>query len=188
MPEETHKAVDALLIEARRLQGSNPGERRFEEVDLDCEHLRARLLMVAKVRTPTFSDLDRAIEGMDVELIDNLQRIEKFDQRCRERGDDIRVFYVINTAAKRLTVLARDAQCARYFARLKGHIQDDKNGQVLIMRPEAEAELRRSGKALGRALRDGHPGVVTQMGENVVMEGSQKVYTPTTIVEPGGAS
>lgn len=176
------KAIDALLDEARRIQGQGDGGR-YASVDLDDDELRAKLRAIAMVRAPTLEDLDRAVEQLDAEFRARMVRLGELNKKCSERRDDLKVFFVTNTAGKRLTVLACDLQCARHFAYYHGHIKDERNGRVTVMKPDREADLRKSGKALGRALRDGWPGVVTQLGDNVVMEGSKKVYTPMTIVE-----
>jgi len=174
--------VDAIVEGARQLQFSGTDER-YDSVDLDCEDLRTKLIKVARVRSLTPADLDQMLAEQDKEFRESARRSWEFSTRCRERRDDLRVYYVVNTADRRLTVFARDAQCARHFAHRHGHIQDIKNGRVLVMKEDGETVLRSSGSALGRALRAGYPGVVTALGENVVMAESKKVYTPMTIVE-----
>jgi hypothetical protein len=183
MTQTIGEAVDALLDQARRLQFNPHGEARFDDVDLDGADLREKLLNMARVKTLVLDDIDLAVAAQDEEHRAFVIELHDLHQKCNERRDDLKVYYVINTADRRLTVLACDAKCARQFAYYHGHIKDQKNGRVLMMKPEREAELRKSGQALGRALRDGWPGVVTQMGSNVVMEGTKKVYTPMTIVE-----
>ncbi len=177
MTGDIGKAVDELINQARSL----PGE--FEQVDLDGPSLRSKLLSIAGRRQPDLADLLKAHKEVEAELLLTLRHSLERHQRCRARSDALKVFYVDNTSNSRLTVLAQDAECARYFAHANGHIKDRTNGDVFVMTPEVEAELRKSGKALGRALRDGFPGVVTVLGENVVMEENKKVYTPMTIVD-----
>ena len=43
---------------------------------------------------------------------------------CHERRDDLKVFYVYNTADRVVTVLAKDAACALEFALYAGHIKE----------------------------------------------------------------
>ena len=178
---DPNEAIDELLDHARSLEAR--GEHRYDNENLDDSRLRPKLRKVAVSRTLTLVDLDHAIASVNSEILESMRRGHYFRQRCIEKREDLIVFYVINTADNRLTVLARDAKCARFFAHEKGHIQDVRNGRVRVMLPENEAELRKSGKALGRALRDGHPGVATHVGENVVIERSGKVYTPMTVIE-----
>ena len=182
MINTTKKAVEALLADVERVRNQD-GEHRYWDLDLEDDAMLSRLLRLATTRTLTLDDLDSVKADTHAEFMEVIRKESELLRACSERRDDLKVFYVVNTAEKRLTVLAKDAQCARYFAQASDHLKDRSNGRVLVMKPENEAELRRSGKALGRALRDGYPGVVTVMGENVVMERSRKVYTPMTIVE-----
>lgn len=175
------KSVDDIIEVARRLQrGAN---EQYDTVDVDHHLLRAKLEVIAKFRSPTIEDFDRAVAEMEREIEENMRKALELAMRCQERRDDLRVFYVYNTNNRKLTVLARDAACARLFAKGHGHIRDEKNGQVMVMKEEVEAKLRRSGAALGRALRDGYPGVVKHVGRSVISEERNKVYTSMTIVE-----
>ncbi|MBY8338403.1 hypothetical protein KYN89_15245 [Alteriqipengyuania sp. NZ-12B] len=174
--------VDQLIDSIRELQFMGEDEK-YDVVDLDDGRLRAKLARTAKLREPTVADLDRAVAEIEAEDAANLKKQVEFNMKCSERRDDLRVFYVYNTADRKMTVLARNVACARYYARANGHIQQERNGRVMVMPESAELELRRSGDPLGRALRDGYPGVITKVGENVVNENREKVYTPMTIVK-----
>lgn len=181
--------VRAILEEVRRLQRSGAQNGRYDDVDLDDPQLFQKLFALARTgEKMTVEDVDRAIGQVNNEAVARIIKASEQVRKCEERRDDLKVYYVYNTADRRLIVLAKDAQCARQFAVWHGHIQEKTNGKVMVMKPEHEIALRVSGKALGRALRDGYPGVVTEMGDNVVMERSKKVYTPMTVVKPGGSS
>lgn len=177
MTRNLNEVVDALMNQASKLQG------QYEDIDYGDRDLRTKLLKRAAVRPLTLADLYQANCEVIAEAGEACVRSLELFSRCNERKDDLKVFYVINTSGNKLTVLARDAKCARHFAHQNGHIKEPSNGRVLVMKPENEVELRKSGKALGRALRDGFPGAVSQLGDNVVMEQSNMVYTPMTIVE-----
>ena len=174
--------VDQLIETVRELQFTGEDEK-YDVVDLDDGRLRAKLARTAKLREPTIADLDRAVAEIAAEDAAVHKKQIEFSVKCNERRDDLHVFYVYNTADRKLTVLAREAACARYFAWVYDHIREQKNGRVMVMTEDAELKLRQSGQALGRALRDGYPGVITKVGENVVNEGRKKVYTPMTVVE-----
>jgi hypothetical protein len=175
------KAVEELLNEAYRL--SFNGDDRFDGIDLDDEDLRAKLQKIAAIRPLALADVVSADAEISAEFIKRLKSHHDEVVRCRAKRDDLRVFYVINSANNKQTILARDGKCARFFALHSGHIKEEKNGRVLVMNADREAALRTSGEALGRALRTGHPGVVKEVGDNIVLEGAGKVYTPLTIVK-----
>lgn len=177
MKKDSHNAVDGLMDQAYKLP------EQYCDIDFNDPDLRAKLLKIVALRPLTLADLRQAESEVRAEALEACARSMERFQRCNERKDDLRVFYVINTSDNRLTVLARDAKCARHIAHQHGHIKELSNGRVLVMKPENEVELRKSGKALGRALRDGFPGAVSQLGDNVVMERTKMVYTPMTIIE-----
>ena len=156
---------------------------QFEDIDFADRDLRAKLLQVAALRPLSLADLRKANEEVRAEIVEAVARTFEVSRRCNKRKDNLNVFYVINTSGNELTVLAQDAKCARHFAHRHGHIKDLSNGRVLVMKPESEAELRKSGKALARALRDGFPGVVSELGDNIIMERTKNVYTPMTVIE-----
>ena len=177
MKRDLNQAVDALLNEAFKLGGE------YHEICYEDPDLRTKLLKVAALRPLALADLRQAEREVRAEALEAASRTMERFRSCNERRDDLKVFYVINTSHNSLTVLARDAKCARHFARQHSHIKDRANGRVLVMKPENEADLRTSGKALGRALRDGFPGAVSEIGDNIVMARTKMVYTPMTIVE-----
>ncbi len=99
--QQIKKAVDAFIENVRPLQFSREDDR-YDSVDLDGEDLRAKLLKVAAHRTLTKADLNQALAELDAEFREDVRRIGEFSRRCNERRDDLRVFYVINTAERRL--------------------------------------------------------------------------------------
>ncbi|WP_170003231.1 hypothetical protein [Pseudopontixanthobacter vadosimaris] len=176
------KSVDDLIEMARGMQFTGENDK-YDSVDLDDQRVRVKLMWIALSRQPTVADLDQVVADLDAEAAADLKRFIAFRVKCNERREDLRVFYVYNTADRKMIVLARDVACARYYAHAHGHLRDIKNGRVMVMRETNELELRHSGKALGRALRDGYPGVVTQVGNNVINKSRNKVYIPMTVVE-----
>jgi hypothetical protein len=173
-----NRVISEGLAEERRF-GS---DLSFCEFDYENETIRSKLTAIARFREPTLEDLERVLIECHRLERERVSRETAFHMSCHEQRDDLKVFYVYNTADRKLTILAKDVACARHFAFYAGHIHDPKNGRVMVMKPENEAKLRKSGAALGRALRDGKPGVVTELGDNIVMEASKRVYTPITVV------
>lgn len=182
MSDAIKNNVQKFLRDVEYAQADGVHGDKYENVFFGDEDLVVRLEILAARGPLTLDHLDGVIAEIDAEFTGSVRQAGEMLRRCAERRDDLKVFYVINTADNRLTVLAKDSECARHFAYYKGHLKDQSNGRVMVLKPEHEAELRRSGKALGRALRDGYPGVVTEMGDSVVMEDRKKVYTPMTIV------
>jgi hypothetical protein len=175
--------VDDLLQLANR-KGDRPirDGLTYDDCDLDDPEVEAGLREIASVRPLTLDDLDLVLlEVEDRHRREMRKRIEEA-MGCHERRDDLKVFYVYNTADRKLTILAKDAACAREFAFYAGHVKERLNARVVVLRSEHEMKLRKSGDALGRALRDGKPGVVKHVGENVVMEGPRSVFTPMSLV------
>lgn len=183
MTEEKYSSAQSLLERGKFLQLQGFENEKYAHVNFDDERLFDRLKSRARFRSLTLADLDEVSAALWAEDKKNFESNIAFHRSCNERREDLKVFYVTNTAGNELTVLAKDAKCARLFASLCGHIREKLNGTVRVLKPEHEAQLRNSGEALGRALRDGYPGVVTKVGENVVMASNRKVYTPMTIVE-----
>lgn len=172
------KAIDRSILD--RLDEDEP--HPIDGVVFD-DH-RPTLLQIAKLRDVTIEDVLRLEEDRQKRSSDELRVKIAFWDSCRAQSDTLHVFYVYNTAERKLTVLAKDSACARFFAHRAGHILEEGNGRVMVLKPENEAKLRSDGSALGRALRDGHPGAVEFLGNNVVMKESQRVYTPMTMVPP----
>lgn len=181
---QARQRVDAIFtaIEGKQFSDADV-EGPFDSIVL--EDIRDKLMQVAMYRDLTEADVLQASGEHDRKMQAELKALSEFWQSCRAPSDDLRVYYVYNTADRKLTVFAKDAKCARFFAHRAGHILEEGNGHVMVMKPEVEAELRRSGKALGRALRAGYPGVVEALGQNVVMKDSERVYTPMTVVGEG---
>lgn len=180
--EVDQRVADLLRVAAGEDDRAIREGLTYADCDLDDPEVEARLKDISRVRPPTLDDLDLVL--LEIEDRHRLEMRKRIEERmaCHERRDDLKVFYVYNTADRVVTVLAKDAACAREFALYAGHIKERQNGRVLVLKPENELKLRNSGDALGRALRDGKPGVVKKVGENVVMEGPRSVFTPMTVV------
>ena len=178
-------SIDQERIDIVWKQAWAAPEAWFMEFDHDSHRneLTSILSQAAKFRDLSMDDLKAAFALIQKREIEEIQRIIARRLECRERRDDLKVFYVYNKADKKLIVLAKNASCARMLAVEARHIQEEKNGRVMVLKPENEAKLRVDGSALGRALRDGFPGPVDQRGKNVVHRVWDKVYTPMTVVD-----
>lgn len=175
-----HYVENALEIAGMYQRSGDP---RFQAIDFECQHLADRLSTLAKIGPLSADDVIDADKWVKESNMREITKLQKTFKKCREISDDLRVFYVYNKSNKCLAILAIDVECALFYAKLKHHIHSTKNGRVGIMGREEEAAIRKSGEALGRALRDGYPGVISFVGNNVVNEEFQKVYTPMTIVK-----
>lgn len=160
------------------------GEDWFYEMDHERHEaeINTTLAQIALQRTPLVGDLKDIFH--QIKARDDLQFRQEMQRHkaCVARRDDLKVYYIYNKSDRRLIVLAKDRSCALMFAKQTGHIHEEKNGRVMVLKDEAEKQLRVDGSALGRALRDGFPGAVDQVGENVIHRQSSKVYTPLTMV------
>ena len=81
-----------------------------------------------------------------------------------------------------MQVLAIDNESARYHAMQVRHIQAEKNGRLMVYSEEWQNREIKSGSALGRAIIEGHQGVLKKIGNKVVIEACKKVYLPLSIV------
>lgn len=182
MSELNHR-IDAILKVA-----FNDTDRRFGDdhcyanFDLDDPEVRKALVPIAMFRDLTLDDLDVVLIAQDEAIKLNIAKVGAFLADCHQQRDDLKIYFIHNTNGKVLKVLAKDRACALWFAKSHGHIHEEKNGRVLVMKEERQAALRVSGEALGRALRDGKPGAVTEHGNTVIMSNPDRVYQPMTIV------
>ena len=175
--------ADALIERAREIWlEETEGYERFESVLLDHVDTRAMLTFLAKKRDVTLDDLARLLEILKQQRDLEIKKERAFEAACEERSNDLHVFKVYNTADRIMTVIAKDADCAKHFAWQADHVHRPANGRATQLSALDEAELRRTGSALARALRDGYPGVVERLGQNVVMKRTKRVYTPFSIV------
>lgn len=175
--------ADALIERAWtiRLEDAE-GCERFESVLLDHADTRAILASWAEKRDVTLDDLALILKRLEQRRDLKIKEERAFEAACEAHSNELHIFKVYNTADRIMTVIAKDADCAKHFAWQADHIHRPANGRVTQLSALDEAELRRTGSALARALRDGYPGAVERLGENVVMKRTKRVYTPFTVV------
>lgn len=105
-----------------------------------------------------------------------------FNAVCWKPSDDLKLFRVWNTANRTRLVIAQSAACAVRLATQSGHLKDDHNGVVAPIEGEELASLRPTGSALGKAIEGGLPGVVKNVGANIMIEGRDVIYIPLAVV------
>lgn len=103
-------------------------------------------------------------------------------QRCNAKSDDLKLFRVENRAGRSIKIAALDAECARMFAQYNGHVQEAKNAKVFVYKDEWLTKQKQDGTAIWRALKEGFPGVLKEVGSHVVIESRGKVFTPLSPV------
>ena len=99
------------------------------------------------------------------------------------KSSSLKLYRVANTAGNDIKILAESADCARFFAYDSGHVREEKNATVFLYDEQQLAELKISGSATGRAIREGVPGVLKSVGSGIVIEQAGKVYVPLTVID-----
>lgn len=153
------------------------------DVDLTHPDIRSHLLTIAYCRPLQPDDLLLAHRTWTAEFLNRMQSTAVRHARCEAVSADLKLFRVQNTARKSILVVAVDADCARMFAARCGHVAHEKNAKVFAYKEEYIERVKRDGSAEGRALREGVPGVLKQIGSSVLIERKGKVYTPLTVVK-----
>jgi hypothetical protein len=156
------------------------GDERFTSLFLEDYRQKATRMLrpLAQQQSLTLDDLYSVIAP----LLEIEKKELEEDIKCQRRSEDLNVYYVYNTADRKLTVLAKSYRCARYIAYVDGHIHKEKNGRAFQLKDGMQKKLLTDGSALGRALRDGYPGVIENIGGSVVNKSWEKVYMPMTVV------
>lgn len=174
--------VDAVLGEAWNAMQQND-DSPYWGVDLEDRDILKSLHRRAASRSLSLADLDAAIaEDSEARTMRFFQTMEK-NKKCNAvHPRKCRVYDVYNTAQKPLKVLAIDVQSARYHALQSRHVQEEKNGRVMVYKDEWHEKEMKSGSALGRAIVEGYQGVLKQVGRNIIIERWNKVYLPLSIV------
>ena len=98
----------------------------------------------------------------------------------REPGPHNKLYQVANRAEMRIDVIAMDVATAQDFAVRAGHVRSADNATVSRYNEAYVEKLMKDGSALGRAVREGVPGVVEKRGKNVII--GDRVFTPMTVV------
>ncbi len=101
-------------------------------------------------------------------------------------GEVSKLFYVWNTADRKLMVLAQNRATARHTAFCHGHVKDATNARVAEIDPsKPNAHEEKFFASVRAAIRDGRQGVVKNMdGFAVVGESSQtRTYAPIVEVK-----
>lgn len=104
------------------------------------------------------------------------------DRRLQQRsvGPHNKLYSVANRSQMRIDVIAMDVATAQEFAARAGHVRDADNATVYRYNDDHIEKLMKDGSALGRAVREGVPGVVERRGKNVIV--GDRVFTPMSVV------
>lgn len=98
----------------------------------------------------------------------------------RTAGPHNKLFAVSNKSQMRIDVIAMDVETATEFAIGAGHVRSAENASVFRYNDKNIQTLTTNGSALGRAVREGVPGVVEKRGNNVIV--GERVFTPMSVV------
>lgn len=179
---KAEKRVDTVLTLASR-DMENDENSPYWSVDQNDQCLLSRLRQLAVSRDLTLADLDVVIKE---EWEATCERMEvMWEKHARMRvvlPRKCRVYNVYNTADKPLKVLAIDVASARMHAIQNRHIQEEKNGRIVVYNEEWHEREMKSGSALGRAIIAGYQGVLKKVGNNIVIEPHGKVFIPLSVV------
>ncbi len=176
--------IEALLKRGRQLHQEGDDAMFIDDDDLPA--LRAKLRARAAHGPLAISDLRAVLNAMEEARNREVQAYVLRRTGCTMRCENIQLYRVENAAGRSVRVAAASADCARLLAHIDGHVQEEKNAKVFRYKDEYVADLRRSGSAIGRVLRDGQPGVLREIGRNIVIERTEQVFTPLTVVDAGG--
>ena len=95
-------------------------------------------------------------------------------------GAHNKLFSVANKSQMRIDVIAMDVETATQFAVRAGRVRSADNATVFRYNEAHIEKITKDGSALGRAVKEGVPGVVEKRGKNVIV--GDRVFTPMTIV------
>lgn len=98
----------------------------------------------------------------------------------RTAGNHNKLFSVANRSEMRIDVIAMDVATAQEFAARSGHVRSADNATAFLYNDGHVQKLLKDGSALGRAMREGVPGVVEKRVNNVIV--GDRVFTPMTAV------
>jgi hypothetical protein len=177
------ESADNILRQIADQQFRDPNGSPLDNINTDCEELRAAIIRRMLQGGPTTSD-----DVISIDQTLRAKRHKKFvallakGQRCRAKSDNLKLFRVENRAGRSIKVAAVDAECARMFAQHSGHVQEQKNAKVFVYKDEWLATQKEHGTAIWRALKEGIPGVLKEVGSHVMIESRGKVYTPLSPV------
>ena len=150
----------------------------------DDEEILVPLRKRAKFKDISLDDLDEVLKECSEALMKRLQESGEKQRNARSvYPRKCRVYDVCNTAERLTKILAIDVQSARYHAVQNRHIQDEKNGRVMVYNDEWHEKEMKSGSALGRAIIEGHQGVLKKIGDKIIIEARDKVFLPLSIVD-----
>lgn len=107
-------------------------------------------------------------------------RMDRYTQQTTA-GSHNKLFSVANKSQMKINVIAMDVDTAVEFAIRAGHVRSAENASAFRYNEKYIQTLTTSGSALGRAVREGVPGVVEKRGNNVIVR--DRVFTPMSVVE-----
>ncbi len=180
---EAKARANDVLDEARAIQYTTPSlDGPFDGEDLEDTKLVSQLMTLARQRTLRLQDVTDALQVIRSAERDALMKAVKRISQCHAPSSSLKLYSVTNKAGNDIKILAASADCARFFAYNSGHVREEANAKVFLYNEKHIAELKISGSATGRAIREGVPGVLKSVGSGIVIEQAGKVYVPLTVI------
>lgn len=185
---EAKARANDVLDEARAIQYTTPSlDGPFDGEDLEdtklVSQLVSQLMTLARQRTLGLQDVTDTLQVIRSAERDALMKAVKRISRCHAPSSSLKLYSVTNKAGNDIKILAESADCARFFAYNSGHVREEANAKVFLYNEKHIAELKISGSATGRAIREGVPGVLKSVGSGIVIEQAGKVYVPLTVID-----
>ena len=177
--------VEAALQDAWRIASGHDKSGQYDNLDLNIEledEVKTGLLVLAKAREISLQDVHDVNAAVEARHREKAFESAKRVGLCFAASTELCLYRVENKSGKSIEIIARSPDCARYFAYLQGHVQQEANATVYRYTDQHIAKLRTDGSARGRALREGVPGVLKTIGAAVVIERAGKVYLPMSLV------
>lgn len=176
--------VNRLLEAIRYRQLKSGGLAPIDDLITDNPKLAYRLRLIARGREITDEDAILVQREMDAELVREMVARMEQQNRCYENCENLVLFQVENKGRNRIDVLAADSTCAKVLARLAGHVQTEANARVFRYRQTYLDDIRKKSPALWRAIKGGIPGVVTKVGNHVIVRNkTEVVYSPLSAID-----
>ena len=100
--------------------------------------------------------------------------------RALAHADDLKLFWIVNTAGRKAYFLARSARLARHSAVAANHIQQVDNGTCYQAGESFFTSNGPFGSSVKRAIKDRVPGPIVQKGNHAMM--GDRIYSPLTSV------
>jgi hypothetical protein len=176
-------SADRILREISEQQFRGPEGSPLDNIDTECRKLRTAIMeRTLRGDLTTVDDVLLLDEQLGAERRKRIAEDVAKVQRCQGKSDKLKLFRVENRAGRSIKIAAIDEDCARMFASYSGHVQEAKNAKVFVYKEEWLQLQKQSGSAIWKALKEGVPGVLKEVGNHVIIESRAKVYTPLSPV------